>query len=143
MVGGKSLKRKPTHAASGYRDGYLKSGSWFVRRRRWFEAETRARTQVQCAVCDTALTLSTMALHHYDYSGVIQRSDGTWVASEKHEDLEAFCRSDHEALHRLLDRDRAWSMLGRKAATHTLIRKMRARLAQMVQEIQENEKSMR
>lgn len=140
---GKSLKRKPAHAASSYRDGYLKSRAWFARRSNWFNAEQKLRGSVRCAVCDTTLTLQTLVLHHYEYAGVIQRPDGTWIGRERHTDLVAFCNPDHDALHRYLDRDPAWKMLGRRAATQHLVRKMRLRLAELIREQHTAEKSNR
>lgn len=131
---GKSLARKPAAASHDYRGGYLRSRSWFTRRRMWLAAEQIRKGKVVCAICDSPLTERTAELHHFEYTGVTQSAEGQWRSQEKHEDLVAFCKSDHEALHRVLDRDAGWAMVGRRAATDALIRKLRIRLAQLVEE---------
>lgn len=53
----------------------------------WFEDEAAAGGEVACAVCGRAELLQ---LHHHDY---------TRMGAERHGDLVAMCKADHEQFH--------------------------------------------
>lgn len=105
-----------------YIAGYLRSGAWRARRRRYFVDRRAAEGAVTCPGCDDPLADRTADVHHLSYDGVVKREDGVWVSGEKDEDLLAMCRWCHERVHKLLDRDRGWSSRDRRDATWAVIR---------------------
>lgn len=108
-----------------YTRGYLRSGAWFTRRRRWFDAVAGAGQIAVCQVCGQSTSLD---LHHVSYDGVTEHADGSWAAEEAHEDLMPLCRVHHEQLHAEFDRRRLdfWGW-DRRRATAVVIAAMRQR----------------
>lgn len=131
-----SNRRRPAFD-NRYRTRYLHSPAWFFRRDHWFATE-RARTgQVRCALCLAVGTPRTLELHHLDYRGVSQTPKG-WSARERHEDLTALHPSCHEAVHQLIDRDRALSgLVSRRTASLQAIARLRAKLGRSIEATEE------
>lgn len=89
---------------SSYARGYLRSPTWFARRRRWFAAVRAAGMEPGCLVCGaTEASAAGLDLHHVSYAGV-EKIRGRWVAGEDDEDLMPLCREHHSRLHRMMDR---------------------------------------
>lgn len=124
-----SNARKPT-TGNNYRSGYLQSKAWFARRDAYFKAHQDAA----CAVTGKRPKHPSreLELHHVTYDGVVQRPDGSWVAGEKDTDLVPMYPACHEAVHRLLDQDRALrGLVSRQVATERAIQAVRQQLVNM------------
>lgn len=118
--------RKGDAAGQPYRDGYLRSRTWFARRSRWF-SETGGN---QCVVClkVEADPSATLELHHVTYDGVEER-DGRWLANEHDDDLMPMHPLCHEQVHRAIERDQGLRhLVSRQEATRRAIRVVRRRL---------------
>lgn len=111
---------------AAYAHGYLRSGSWFRRRRAWFASVEARGQQAVCLVCGTDKGLD---LHHTGYDGVSQTADGSWISGEADEDLMPLCRGCHEDLHAELDRRRRdfWGWDRRRASAVLVVGLRRAR----------------
>ena len=109
----------------------LRSTVWFRRRDQWFEDEA-ARTGkrlVECAVCMKPTRKRELELHHLDYSGVVERIHGGWIAGERHEDLVAVHPRCHEWIHQALDDDAAaGAAMNRRAANERVIARLRSKI---------------
>lgn len=112
---------------ASYTEGYLRSGAWRERRRR-FLADLQARTgRIGCACCDEELSERTADVHHLSYERVVN-DDGMYGAGEKDEDLMVLCRWCHERVHAAFDRDRGWARRDRAGATWNVIRLIQRQL---------------
>ncbi len=115
------------NVGNSYRKGFLRSPAWFARRARWFR-DAAARGPIVCALCELAADPAELDLHHLDYRGVTRTSSG-WVAAEPDEDLTPMHRPCHDALHRLIDRDRVLRRhRSRRDATRLAIIRLRPRM---------------
>lgn len=116
-----------------YRTGYLRSGEWFARRRRWFRDElSRSSGVLRCMACLRRATDAELELHHVSYDRVTRLEDGTWRAGERHEDLQSLHPWCHEQLHKLIDRDRVLSRMRRRpAASQQALGRLRRNLLRM------------
>lgn len=122
-----SNRRRPTWM-NQYRTRYLHSVAWHARRDRWFDTQQKRAGQVVCALCGKPGTQRTLELHHLDYHGVQQTETG-WTAHEKHADLIALHPRCHEAVHLLIDRDRALAgLVSRRTASLNAIARLRTRI---------------
>lgn len=107
---------------ASYRDGYLRSGAWYARRRAYLTAQVEQQGALQCACLGEELTADTADVHHVSYDGIHQDENGVWHADEADEDLLVLCRWCHERIHSLMDQDRGWSRANRRGATLRIIR---------------------
>lgn len=116
------LRRK--RIDGGYRSGYLKSSAWFARRHRFLQS----KAVIRCECLGEELTERNAHVHHVAYEGVEQLPDGMWQACEADEDLMVLCAWCHEKVHELMDRDRGWAGVGRRAATTAIVRTIQRRV---------------
>jgi 5-methylcytosine-specific restriction protein A len=116
---------------NAYRTGYLKSVSWYVRRRAWFREEATLREGVvRCTICARAGSESTLELHHLEYLRVTGTSTGGWVSGEQHTDLVAVHPRCHVWIHQIIDRDVVLrGLIGRRQANLQAIARLRAKVA--------------
>lgn len=122
-----SNARKDSRTATAYRTGYLRSGAWFARRDAFFATRAHCR----CVVCAraTQAPVRELELHHISYDRVIHRPDGTWLAGETDADLLPMHPVCHEAVHRVLERDRMLrGLVSRIEGTRRAIAVVRAEL---------------
>lgn len=75
----------------------------------WFEDEAAAGGEVVCAVCGRAELLQ---LHHHDY---------TRMGAERHGDLVAMCKADHEQFHLIWDSSLQWRRMPRAVGSPALV----------------------
>ena len=98
-------------------DAYLNSRAWNEKRREWYAAWlTAAGIEPTCLVCGRRWTLKSGHLHHATYVRLGAESLG---------DLLPLCRSDHRALHAILDSHPAWQRADRRTATAAIIASLR------------------
>lgn len=71
----------------------MQSPLWWERRARWIEEEQNRSGAVRCAVCQGAWS----DLHHMSYER---------MGRERHSDLVALCRTDHDWVHGAYDAGR-------------------------------------
>ena len=104
---------------------YLASRAWRARKHRWFRDRRAEGYEPGCVICQLSLAeLGALDLHHMNYDGVTQHSDGTWSANEADQDLMPMCRHHHELLHRAMDRHREHHGWDRGKASAVIAAKM-------------------
>lgn len=108
----------------GYRSGYLKSGAWYARRRRFLAS----LESIRCECLGEELSERDAHVHHVTYDGVVRGEDGTWQAREADEDLMVLCSWCHERVHELMDQDPGWAGATRREATIAVIRTIQRRV---------------
>ena len=108
---------------------YLRAPVWFRRRDQWFEDELKRAGHLECAVCMKPSRKRELELHHLDYSGVVEKIHGGWIAGERHEDLVAVHPRRHEWIHQALDDDAAaGAAMNRRAANERVIARLRTKI---------------
>ena len=108
---------------------YLRSPTWFRRRDQWFDDELKRAGHLECAVCMKPSRKRELELHHLDYSGVVEKIHGGWIAGERHEDLVAVHPRCHEWIHQALDDDAAaGAAMNRRAANERVISRLRTKI---------------
>lgn len=112
-----------------YVTDYLRSISWYRRRDQWFEDEQQRTGGLECAVCMKPSRKRDLELHHLDYSGVVEKRQGGWIAGEKHEDLVGVHPRCHEWIHQALDDDAAaGAAMTRRVANERVISRLRSKI---------------
>lgn len=123
--------RKSRRRRSGrrYVTGYLTSTVWYRRRDKWFSDELARVGHIACAVCMKQSPKRELELHHLDYTGVIEKTEGGWIAGERHIDMVAVHPRCHEWVHKALDEDAAaGAAMTRRAANERVIARLRSKI---------------
>jgi 5-methylcytosine-specific restriction endonuclease McrA len=92
---------------------YMASPQWFALRERW-ATDWRAHhgAEPTCLICGDRWSLERDDLHHRTYAR---------LGNEGSRDLIPLCRICHSALHRVLECNPSWRLLGRAQATDLIV----------------------